>query len=243
MNHQPKHFHLLTDHYIAIDSNDHLYPRGTATDNTHHPPFVLRCEELFPKGLTALDLGCAGGGLVYDFIERGHRAVGLEGSDYSQVRQRACWSLIPDHLKTCDITKPFTVCDITKRFTPLAEIKPVQFKIICAWETLEHISQNDVKQVTKNIHNHLADDGLFVASIAQFEDEDNAKRIVYHQTLATEAWWLEQFRLVGLVPANNPFSRKDYVRGAGNFSGDADFYEPDTNFKGFHLTLKKAPAV
>ena len=66
----PKPFRLQTTFPIAADSNDHRFPRGTMSDNTRHPRFVFRCEELFSNGVSVLDLGCAGGGLVYDFVSR-----------------------------------------------------------------------------------------------------------------------------------------------------------------------------
>ena len=75
-------FRLVTDHPIAFHSDDHKHPRGTRNDNTRHPRFVRKCETVFGRKIRALDLGCAGGGLVLDFLLAGHSAVGLEGSDY-----------------------------------------------------------------------------------------------------------------------------------------------------------------
>jgi hypothetical protein len=54
-----------------------------------------------------MDLGCSGGGIILDALLRGHMAIGLEGSDVSLKQQRAEWRVIPNHLFTCDITKPF----------------------------------------------------------------------------------------------------------------------------------------
>src|SRR5689334_16808285 len=81
---------LWCEKTLADDSLDHIEPRGTANDNTHWVPFVARCEAYFGfRDLRYLDLGCAGGGLVFDFAVRRHLAVGLEGSDYSLKRSRA----------------------------------------------------------------------------------------------------------------------------------------------------------
>ena len=38
-----------------------------------------------------LDLGCSGGQLVIDYIDRGHLGIGLEGSNYSVINKRANW--------------------------------------------------------------------------------------------------------------------------------------------------------
>ena len=44
---------------------------------------------LFPgRFIKVLDLGCAGGGMVHDFLDGGHVAVGLEGSDYCLKNQK-----------------------------------------------------------------------------------------------------------------------------------------------------------
>ena len=172
----PAPFALRASAKVAIDSNDHMFPRGTASDNTRHPRFVARCEELYPDELTALDLGCAGGGLVYDFVSRGHRALGLEGSDFSKRDQRACWRILPDHLKTCDITQEFIISDNREQAT-------FQFKIICAWEVLEHIPEIKISGLLDNVQRHLAPDGYFIASIAQFEDADPESGITWHLTL------------------------------------------------------------
>ncbi len=103
-------FVIATDNPVAADSDDHLVPWGTQLDNTRWPRFVRACEALVGRGpLRMMDLGCAGGGLVLDFLLAGHSAVGIEGSDFSVVRQRAEWRTIPFNLFTADITKPFTI--------------------------------------------------------------------------------------------------------------------------------------
>ena len=98
---------IKTDHPLAITSDDHLHPRGTMSDNTRHPRFVAAVQERLGDDLSYLDLGCAGGGLVFDFLMNGFDAYGIEGSDYSQRHQRAFWGIISDRLFTADITKPF----------------------------------------------------------------------------------------------------------------------------------------
>lgn len=53
---------LKTNHPIAIDSKDHISPLGAAQDNTRNLKFVNKCETLFKKKLSFLDVGCSGGG-------------------------------------------------------------------------------------------------------------------------------------------------------------------------------------
>jgi hypothetical protein len=73
-----KGFTVQTDYPVAYESNDHRFPWGTKNDNTRPPRFVAACERHFPdQTLRYMDLGCSGG-LVFDFLLRGHMAVGIE---------------------------------------------------------------------------------------------------------------------------------------------------------------------
>ena len=85
---------LETAHPVAYTSNDHRFPWGTKNDNTRSPRFCAAIERHFGRRVSALDLGCSGGGIVFDFLLRGHFAMGLEGSDFSLKTQRAEWRLI-----------------------------------------------------------------------------------------------------------------------------------------------------
>ena len=182
---------LITDFPIAYESFDHIEPKGTRADNTHHMPFVKRVEELSNGNkIKFADLGCSGGGLVKDFIDCGHEAIGIEGSDYSLRNKRAEWATIPDHLVTADITKPFFI---------ITEGNIGQCDMITAWDVLEHISENDLGVLITNIRNNLKMGGLFVASVATFEDHP------HHVTLKEKDWWLNLFKKYKLIDAGDGF--------------------------------------
>jgi SAM-dependent methyltransferase len=202
-------FRMVTDHPVAIRSDDHLRPRGTRNDNTRHPRFVRRTEELFDRSvLYHLDLGCAGGGLVLDFLLRGHVSVGVEGSDYSLREGRAEWRVIPGHLFTADVTEPFQLQDQDGR--------RAEFDIITAWELLEHLPRAALPKFFENVRTHLKPDGIFVASVATFEDKDAVTGAVYHVTIKPKEWWIRELERAGLEPAESPFGVRDYPRGSGN---------------------------
>ena len=62
-------FRLETKKTIAIDSPDHLCPVGCVNDNFSSPGLIDEVLQYFgDKKITALDLGCAGGQFVVDFI-------------------------------------------------------------------------------------------------------------------------------------------------------------------------------
>lgn len=190
---------IVTDHPIAYESLDHIDPKGSANDNTHYPWFVTKTQRVFGRKVKHLDLGCAGGGLVKDFLDSSHFSMGVEGSDYSFKNQRAEWKTIPENLFTADITKPFHFLDGNSG-------DAIKFDIITAWEVMEHIPRESLPGLFSNIYNNLVPGGLFVCSVATFEDRG------YHVTLEQKPWWIEQFMKGRLVPEEGIFEAGDYVR-------------------------------
>jgi SAM-dependent methyltransferase len=185
---------VVTDHPLALDSNDHLHPWGARRDDTTCPAFLKACEREFPHLLSYLDLGCAGGGLVREFLDAGHYAIGIDGSD--TPRKLGRWDQYPDNFITADISRIFALGR--------------KFSVISAWEVMEHMFPERLPVLFANIRNHLTQGGIFVCSISLKPDVVNG--IVYHQTVQSEDWWRKQFVLNGLVPTLSPFSRDEYAR-------------------------------
>lgn len=229
---------LKTDHPIASDADDHRFPRGTAQDNTRLPRFVAACERYFaqrgqpPRALTYLDLGCSGGGLVLDFLLRGHEGFGIEGSNYSQLGLRAEWRILRDNLFTADITKRFTL-------SRGGAGDPIAFDVVSAWEVMEHIADRDLVQLFDNVQRHLKPGGLFVGSIAVVPDGDEKTGAVYHHTVEPQDWWQQRFDQLGMrMIENHGFEFADFCRGTGNGPIDRDYrLEPGV---GFHFVAVRA---
>jgi len=222
--------HIVTEHRVAVDSSDHKFPRGTKNDNTRHPRFVRKCAQLFRRQIFHLDLGCAGGGLVWDFLLAGHHSYGVEGSDYSLVNQRALWRVLPDNLFTADVTKSFYFVD--------AAGNRRRFDVITAWELLEHVSEAGLPGLFTNLHETLADDGVFVASVATFTDRDPATGAVWHVTVQPRQWWKKQFENAGFKLVEGLFELGDYARGSGNPHAD-DWDAATQPQMGFHITARR----
>ena len=197
---------VRTGHPLAGWSADHLHPKGTATDSTVRPGFNKRLYAVFP-GARLLDLGCAGGGLVRSVLDDGPLAAGIDGSDYSQVRGRAEWGVIPGHLFTADITEPFQVHDGDG---------PMSFDAITMWEVLEHIPDDRLGRLFANVARHLDDGGMVICSVSRRADEWEGYS--YHVTVHDEAWWAS--RLAGLGwrvrPDLFPLFDPEWVRGPQN---------------------------
>jgi SAM-dependent methyltransferase len=173
-----------TDHPIAFSSPDHIAPKGTAVNNSTHKKFVLHMDEklhreLGPQTLRMMDLGCAGGQTIVDFMTLRWQGVGLEGSDFSLKHRRANWAQLANtHLFTCDITQPYQV---------KLNGQPTTFHLITAWEVLEHIATPDLEGVFRNISRHLAPGGYFIASTT--ETSDIHEGLELHQTRWTNPEW------------------------------------------------------
>ncbi len=221
-------YSLRTDFPVAINSDDHIFPCGTMRDNTRHPRFVRAIEIIFGKKISTLDLGCAGGGLVMDFLLAGNDSMGIEGSDYSERWVRAEWGTIPHRLFTADITKPFNIYN---------HAKPAKFELITAWEVLEHIPENEIPNLFQNIRNHLAFGGLFVGSVATFPHEDPVTGAVWHVTVKPKEWWHSVAVASGFDIVEGLFEVEDFPRGSGN-PRRSDWSAKEDPSLGFHLCLR-----
>ena len=147
---------LETNYPVAIESPDHIAPVGTVDDNTTDIDYINAVKNYFDnKQIRVLDLGCAGGQLISDFISRGDVGVGLEGS--TNARERGAgkhnWDQHGDkNLFTVDLSKPYQLYEDDKK---------MQFDFITTWEVVEHIAEEDLKTFFEQINNHLKDDGVF----------------------------------------------------------------------------------
>jgi Methyltransferase domain len=215
---------------LAFDSPDHLEPRGTRNDNTRHPRFVRKAEALIGENIAHLDIGCAGGGLVWDFTLAGHLSVGVEGSDYNLRNARAEWGVIADRLFTADICYPFRV--------EKANGERQLFNLVSAWELFEHIPTASVDDAIGNIVANMTESGYLVCSIATFVDMNEATGTVFHQTVKPKEWWVEKFKAHGLTERSDLFSHRDFVRGTGNPRAH-DWDAEKQPQMGFHLVLQR----
>lgn len=181
----PGTFTRETNHPVAFESPDHIAPKGTAVNNSTNKKFILHMDaklrrEFGDKAiLRMMDLGCAGGQTIVDFMTLGWQGVGLEGSDFSLKHRRANWAQLAN-------TNLFT-CDITKAYQVKLDGQPAKFHLITAWEVMEHIATPDLKQVMENISRHLEIGGYFIASTT--ETSDIHEGLELHQTRWNNQEW------------------------------------------------------
>jgi len=196
---------ILTNKPIAIDSPDHIKPWGTMRDNHSNIGFVEEIENYFNnKKIHFLDLGCSGGKLVEDFFDRGHLAIGLEGSDYSAKIGRACWGEgYNKYLFTCDCSEEYFIVD--------EQEEKILFDCITAWEVIEHIHPDKLNNFFKNIYNHLKDDGIVLGTISL--KEEIIEGVALHQSVFSEEYWKSNILNVYFDLVDYSFVNK--VRGDG----------------------------
>ena len=221
-------YQLVSEHLISNNNADQVHPRGIKNDNTRHLRLVNTMENHFKKKISHLDLGCGGGGLVFDFLVNGHTSIGLDGSDFAKKGSLHHWQIIKNNLFCADITKKFFIKDFHSS-------KVISFDLITAFEVLEHLEESDISGLINNLKENMHQKSIFMCSIATFEDRD--EKIVWHKTVKSKDWWVEKFTKNGFKDISNQFSYLDYSRGSSNIT-TADwnaFYESDL---GFHLALE-----
>lgn len=221
-------FSVITDHPIAVDSDDHKHPEGIYHDNNYNTRFVESFEAYYnDRKIKFMDLGCAGGELVCKLNERGHTAVGLEGSDHCLnlrteeiekigFRPKGQFNWMHHHKKylfTCDVTKPFKV---------LFDNQPIKFDLITCWDVVEHFEKDDIPQFLMNVSDHLEDNGIFAFSFDENPSFRHIKEgidqnIDYHKTKEPRSWWETRLSYVFNIMEEFPFeqSNRGQLKGYG----------------------------
>jgi SAM-dependent methyltransferase len=201
---------INTKYPVALDSPDHVFPAGTRGDNTTSLRFINEIQSKLANGnrrsLNIMDLGCAGGMLVHDFVKRGHVAIGLEGSDFNVKYANAEWpKLYQKNLFTCDISKPFDV-----NIQDDLGSQPFLCDLIMAWEVIEHIYPGRLPIFFENIRKHLKPDGQFLAGISTGDGPPQ------HQSVFSENKWKNEIlnHLDGLVLKDYPYQYQNHYSGA-----------------------------
>lgn len=191
---------ILTQHPLALDSDDHHYPDGIHLDNHCNPQFIQSVENYFNnKKIDFLDLGCAGGGLVVGMIERGHTAIGLEGSDHCLnikqgiIEKLGSMPLGYENWKNYGKKNLFT-CDVTYDYAIIEHNKLMQFDLITCFDVMEHFFEERIDKFLEMVVKHLKPNGLFVANVALFhliKDKILEEGTVeYHKSLFSHEKWL-----------------------------------------------------
>lgn len=207
---------IETTKAVAFDSPDHIQPWGTARDDSTNNAFNQKLQWWLPREfIRVLDIGCSGGGFVKSIIDQGGFAVGVEGSDYSKKIRRAQWATIPEKLFTTDATADFQLFEVDAEGTK----NPLKFNIITAWEFIEHIREEDLPKVMKNVDRHLSPNGVVIMSVSPNEETING--VTLHLCVHDHPWWIKKFDDLGYTCHAKAvkFFGNDMVRWEANAPG------------------------
>lgn len=179
---------LETDYPGAFDSPDHIAPAGAIVDNRTNDEYVEAVKKYFNRPIKVLDLGCAGGQMIVDFVEDGYTAVGLEGSTHAHNGPGAKnWEkYLNKNLFNVDLSKPFQLKE---------DGEDMKFDFIHSWDVFEHAHPDDLSIWFDNVKKHLSDDGVFCCVLSCVPDYEfvNGDVIIRHQSLFNSAEWLNIF--------------------------------------------------
>lgn len=209
-------FRVITDHPLAVNSDDHKYPEGIYFDNNYNQQFVDGINSYFEnKKINFMDLGCAGGELVCRLSDQGHTAIGLEGSDHALnirpdvVEKMGFMPMGHKNWKNYGNKNLFT-CDVTKPYTVISNNMPYKCDLITCWDVIEHFEEDQLDQFFTNVKNHMSDNGLFTASIhmgscgRSIVVEETPENLDYHKTIHDREWWTsklsEYFNILETYP-------------------------------------------
>lgn len=223
---------VVTDYPVAEASPDHQHPCGTKNDNNTNLLFIDSVEKFFRnKMIKVLDLGCAGGQLAVDFYERGHLAVGLEGSDYSRLHSRANWPQYDGKvLFTCDLTKDYSIFQTTTG----QDVRQC-FDLITAWELVEHIAPDDLDAFFGGIKRHLLPNGLLCGSVSQISSPFEGVEL--HQSVFPESEWVDH-----IFPKYFPESEFEFMPYPFTGSVNGEYVEQGFSFL-FCIRRRSEPTV
>lgn len=248
-----------TKHYFAKESPDFLVQKqpglqlsfSAGLDNTTSPRLIKKIGEFFSKkrnkaiselNINCLDLGCAGGQFILDLANENFTniCVGLDGVAGALGRDN--WLISRDIFFNADLSKEYQI---------LNDGEPVQFDLITSWDVIEHLHTSQLEIFFETMHKHLAPDGIFIGSIAMFDDtrdargyvkdfhpeyNPNIEQFVLHQSVFNEKTWKEDI-LKDYKVKEYPF--KDASRKCGYLALNDHPTSPSGRPGSYYLMIEK----
>lgn len=158
---------LYTEEFVLNNMRDYRNHR-----------FNDKVYQLLNKNLFYMDIGTGWGGVVEDFINDGHMAVGIDGFYVYEKYLPYLWE---KYLNT-----NFFLTNAAKPFHILWNDERVYFDVITSFEFQEHLFENDQDIYIKNVYNNLKKDGYYICGISYSEQGG-------HVTVRDRAWWIKKF--------------------------------------------------
>jgi len=151
---------LKTDFPVALDSPDHyeeISDGATLFEGWDGVEFAQYLMKLFPGHKTLIDLGTACGKVPLSMRNVGMLSVGLEGSDKGKNLEIGCWSIRPELIRSCDISRPFYIAD--------KDGNDFKFDFVISYATFEHIHPDRMDILWENIKRLMHKDSIGMFNI------------------------------------------------------------------------------
>ena len=168
----------LYTHYPHCEGLDNTKPIGAGNDNTTSSDYIGALEDFFktqippgdPLVFDYLELGCAGGQIVLDLVNRGHNAYGIEGTPHPRNGGRSAWvePVSRNRMFEADVSKPFLLQD--------SQGTPAKFDIISHWEFAEHLPTKSLHYFTAKLFLHLRKTGRIFSGISPWGNSTNVDK-------------------------------------------------------------------
>jgi len=198
---------VKTEHPGAFDSLDHLYPIGSVLDNFSSLELISEVSDYFGTNnqISVLDLGCAGGKFICDFIQQGDIGVGLEGSSTAiDGAGKVNWKKYYNkNLFLCDIGKPFEI---------LHNNNSLKFDFIHSEEVFEHIPEENIDCLLQNIKNHTKENTICmfgISIVTSIHTQPDGTKVDLHVTNKPAEWWMEKFDTNGFKLCENGITQNN----------------------------------
>lgn len=129
---------------------------------------------------SVLELGCGGGDMRPFLASQGIRDyVGVDGNP-AALRYSPHVKGFEDHFHLLNLQQEIDF--------------GVKFDVVCTFEVLEHICEENLNYIIGTIRRHLGPESVFLGTASLQDDLD------VHVTVRERSFWLDKFRQHGLVP-------------------------------------------
>lgn len=185
---------------------EHYHARADAFwEGTRHHDVEQNIEALLrhiqaPPPCTILDLGCGPGRDLQTFVQRGHRAIGLEGAP-----------------ALAEMARAHSACEVWQQDFLSLDLPDAHFDGVFANASLFHVPRQELPRVLRQLHATLKPGGVLFSSNPRGNNEEsvNGERYGAYYDLAS---WRDHLVAVGFAelehyyrPPGLPFEQQPWL--------------------------------
>jgi SAM-dependent methyltransferase len=141
---------------------EHYHARAAAFwEGTRHHDVEQNIEALLrhiqaPPAFTILDFGCGPGRDLQAFVQRGHRAIGLEGAQ-----------------ALAEMARAHSTCEVWQQDFLSLDLPDAHFDGVFANASLFHVPRQELPRVLRQLHATLKPDGVLFSSNPRGDNQES----------------------------------------------------------------------